>query len=229
VISRRYFWHNFYYMRTRICGLLLLALCPIGLVAESGRGSATVSFVLDFPGANPGHYEITVGEDGRGSCSSNGQLNKDSEPADPTPLQFTLSDKVRKQIFDLAQRADHFKGKVDSGNKKIANTGVKVLTYKTENESSHATYNYSPVAPVQQLTTIFQDLSTTLEFGRRLNYFRKYQKLALDEDLKRMEEMQKEDNLGDIQAIAPILNEIANDPSVINVSRSRALRLLAGK
>ncbi len=74
-----------------------------------------------------------------------------------------------------------------------------------------------------------ENLSTTLEFGRRLSYFHKYQKLALDDDLKRMEEMQKEDNLGDIQAIAPILNGIADDTSVMNVSRSRALRLLAGK
>jgi hypothetical protein len=229
VTSQPHFWHNFSYMRVKICGLLLVALFSTAVVAESGRGPATVSFSLDFPGANPGHYEITVGEDGRGSYSSNGQLNKDSDPADPAPLQFTLSDKVREQVFDLARRAHYFKGKVDSGSKKIANTGVKVLTYKTENQNSQATYNYSPVAPVQQLTTIFQGLSTTLEFGRRLTYFRKYQKLALDEDLKRMEEMQKEDNLGDIQAIAPVLNGIADDSSVMNVSRARALRLLAGK
>src|SRR5713226_9040795 len=216
-------------MRNKICGLLLVALSSSAVVAESGRGSATVSFSLDFPGANPGHYEIIVGEDGKGTYSSNGQLNKDSDPADPAPLPFTLSEKVREQVFDFARRAHFFTGKVDSGNTKIANTGVKVLAYKSESQHSQATYNYSPVAPVQQLTAIFEGLSTTLEFGRRLSYFRKYQKLALDEDLKRMEEMQKEDNLGDIQAIAPILNEIANDPSVINVSRSRALRLLAGK
>jgi hypothetical protein len=216
-------------MRIKTSGVLLVALFAAVVVAESPQGSATVSFSLDFPGANPGHYEIIVGEDGHGSYSSNGQLSKDSDPADPAPLPFAVSDKVRAQIFDLAQRAHYFKGKVDSGNTKIANTGVKVLTYKSDNQNSQATYNYSPVAPVQQLTTIFEGLSTTLEFGRRLNYFRKYQKLALDEDLKRMEEMQKEDNLGDVQAIAAILNGIANDTSVMNVSRARALRLLAGK
>ena len=41
---------------------------------------------------------------------------------------------------------------------------------------------------VQQLTQLFQSLSTTLEFGRRLEYFHRYQKLALDEELKRMED-----------------------------------------
>jgi hypothetical protein len=229
VIYRQHFWHNFSGMRSRICGLLLVALSFAGVVAQSGHGSATVTFSLDFPGANPAHYEITVGDDGRGSYSSNGQLNENSDPADPAPLSFTLSDKVREQIFDLAERAHYFKGKVDSGNKKIANTGVKVLTYKSESQNSQATYNYSPLAPVQQITAIFEGLSTTLEFGRRLTYFHKYQKLALDDDLKRMEEMQKEANLGDIQAIAPVLNGIADDTSVMNVSRARALRLLAGK
>lgn len=227
MISGSHFWHNLLSMRIRICGLLLIALSSA--VAQSPSGSATVSFSLDFPGANPSHYAITVAEDGNGSYTSNGQLNKDSDPADPAPLPFTLSDKVRQQIFDLAQRAHYFKGKVDSGNTKIANTGVKVLTYKSEGQNSQATFNYSPVAAVQQITAIFENLSTTLEFGRRLSYFRKYQKLALDDDLKRMEEMQKEASLGDIQAIAPILNGIADDTSVMNVSRSRALRLLAGK
>ncbi len=227
MISRLDFWHNLSGMPIRICELLVVALFSTCVLAESGRGSATVSFSLDFPGANPGHYEITVGEDGHGSYSSNGQLNKDSEPADPAPLPFTLSDKVREQVFDLARRAHYFTGKVDSGNKKIANTGVKILTYKADSRNSQATYNYSPVAPVQQLTAIFENLSTTFEFGRRLSYFHKYQKLALDEDLKRMEEMQKEDNLGDVQAIAPVLNGIADDTSVMNVSRARALRLLA--
>jgi hypothetical protein len=227
VISQRHFWHNFLPMRTRICALLLTAL--FSTVAQGQAGPATVSFSFDFPHANPSHYEITVTEDGKGSYSSNGQLNQNSAPADPAPLSFTLSEKVRAQILDLAARAHYFKGKIDSGNQKIANTGAKTITYRSADQNSQATYNYSTVAPVQEITAIFENLSTTLEFGRRLNYFRKYQKLALDDDLKRMEELQGEGNLGDVQAIAPILNGIADDTSVMNVSRSRALRLLAAK
>ncbi len=212
-------------MRNQVFGPLLVALfCTM---AQGQSGTATVSFSLDFPNANPSHYEITISQDGHGLYSSNGQLNQDSAPADPAPLSFTLSERVRAQIFDLTQRAHYFKGKVDSGNKKIANTGVKILTYKSADQTSQATYNYSQVTPVLDLTETFENLSTTLEFGRRLNYFRRYQKLALDDDLKRMEEMQKEGNLGDIQAIAPILNAIADDTSVMNVARSRALHLLA--
>ena len=207
--------------------LLLPVVLFFSTFAHSQDTSATVGFTLDFQGANPGHYEISIASDGRGSYSSNGQLNQQSEPADPAPLQFTISDSVRTQIFDLVKKSRYFSGKIDSGRKNIANTGNKVLTYKDAGHNSQATYNYSPVPAIQELTSIFQGLSTTLEFGRRLTYFRKYEKLALDDDLKRMEQMQRENNLGDLQAISPVLNGIANDTSVMNVSRSRALRLLA--
>jgi hypothetical protein len=197
------------------------------VAARAQQAGATVGFTLDFQGANPSHYEIVISSDGNGSYSSNGQLDEHSEAADPAALKFTISENIRSQMFDLVKKAHYLKGNVDSGHKNIANTGSKVLTYRDADHNSQATYNYSPVPAIQELTAIFQGLSTTLEFGRRLAYFRKYEKLALDDDLKRMEQMQREKNLGDLQAISPVLNGIANDPSVMNVSRARALRLLA--
>jgi hypothetical protein len=201
--------------------------CVAFLSAAAHAQQPTVTFTLDFPGANPSHYEIVVNADGKGSYTSNGQLSRDSEPADPAALEFTLSENIRTQIFDLAKKAHYFDGKVDSGRKNLANTGNKTLIYKDSSHNSQATYNYSLVQPVQDLTAIFQGLSTTLEFGRRLTWFRKYQKLALDEDLKRMEQMQRDKSLGDVHAISDVLKGIADDSSVMNVSRARALRLLA--
>jgi|SRR5947209_8293169 len=213
-----------------ILGLSRIALCVslcVYAVAEQQAGTATVGFTLDFPGANPGHYEIIVGNDGTGTYKSNGQLDQQSDPAEQAPLEFTLSDNVRARIFELSRQAKYFSGKLDSGRKDIANTGVKTLTYKDGKHNTNATYNYSPVTPVREITSIFEGLSITLEFGRRLAYFRKYEKLALEEDLKRMEELQRDKSLGDLQAIAPLLNDIANDKTVMNVARARALRLLA--
>jgi len=212
-----------------ICALLLIcSSISIGpsIYAADARPAATVQFSLDFPGANPSHYEISIAADGQGSYTSNGKLDEQSEPGDPAPLAFNLSDKTRSRIFDLAQRAHYFAGKVDSGRKNLANTGAKTLSYKDESRNSNATYNYSSLPAVQELTEVFQRLSTTLEYGRRLSYFHKYEKLALEQDLKQMEEMQRENNIADVQAIAPVLKQIADDPTVITVTRSRALRLL---
>jgi hypothetical protein len=193
--------------------------------------AAVVTFTFDFPASNPSHYVISVGRDGSATYASNGQLGETSDEsgtpvADP-PLPFIISDRVRGQIFDLAQRAHYFSGKVDSGRKGIANTGNKTLAYKDGQRESRATYNYSTVAPVEQLTIVFQELAQTLEFGRRLAFSHKYQKTALDDNLKRMEELQREKSLGDIQPITPVLKEIADDQSVMNVARARALRLMA--
>ncbi len=79
---------------------------------------------------------------------------------------------------------------------------------------------------MQELTTLFQNISTTLEFGRRLDYYHHYQKLALEEELKQMEQMVKEKNLDELPAVAPILKTILADQSVMNVTRARAQRLL---
>jgi len=73
---------------------------------------------------------------------------------------------------------------------------------------------------------LMQSLSSTLEFGHRLQYDRQYQKLALDEELKRMEEIAHANELVEVTAIQPILDQIIADPSVINITRARAQRLL---
>jgi hypothetical protein len=191
-----------------------------------GQDAAVITFNFDFPGSEPEHYFISVSSNGKASYDSNGKLAPDSEPSDPFRLDFIISDATRTRIFDLAKRARYFEGEIDSKKKGIASTGTKTLTYKDAHKNTQAVYNYSPVSAVEELTSLFQSVSTTLEFGRRLQYFHHYQKLALDEELKRMEEMSKENSLQEISAIAPILQQIETDQSVINVVRARAQRLL---
>ena len=82
------------------------------------------------------------------------------------------------------------------------------------------------MAAVQQITQLFQSLSLTLEFGRRLQYFHHYQKLALDEELKRMEEAANGQGLEEVSAVVPILQAIASDTTVINPVRARAQRMM---
>ena len=241
---RAFFWHNFFSMTVsrnvgasaalvlpvarmgrsrphRIICFLLLAL-GISLPAQA---QTVVSFTLDFPGSEPSHYQIAVSSNGHSTYDSDGKLSPDSE-GDPFHLDFSVSSDTSRRIFDLAERAHYFQQDVDSKKKNLASTGVKTLTYKDAGRSARVTYNYSPVVPVQQLTQLFQSLSTTLEFGRRLEYYHQYQKLALDEELKRMEDLANQNDLQELAAVVPILQRIANDQSVINPVRARALRLI---
>ena len=204
---------------------LCLALCSLAFAQDTK--TSIVAFTLDFPQSIPDHYSLNVSSDGHAEYNSTGKLTPDSEPPDPFHLEFTISPATRQKVFDLAAKAKFFEGKVDSGKRNIASTGKKILTYRDGQRSTQAEYNYSPIPAVQELTALFQNISTTLEFGRRLDYYHHYQKLALDDELKRMEEMTRDKNLDEIQAVSPILQQIATDQSVINVARARAQRLLA--
>jgi len=186
----------------------------------------TVTFTCDFPGSEPSHYGVSVSSNGHSSYISDGKLTKDSDPDGPFTIDLTVSEPTVTRIFDLAKSAGYFEGNLDLKKKKIAFTGDKTLTYTDAQRNTSASYNYSPVPAVQELTTLFQRLSATLEFGRRLEYDYRYQKLALDEELKRMEDAFARGSLLEVPAAAPVLSKIMQDPTVINTVRARAQRLL---
>jgi hypothetical protein len=190
------------------------------------QATAVVTFTIDFPSSQPEHYSIRVQSDGSARYQSRGRLSPDSDEIDSFDLDFTVAAETRQKIFELAAKAGYFQKDVDSHRKSIAFTGKKTLGYKDARRSGESTYNYSLNPAVQDLTSLMQSLSATLEFGHRLQYDRQYQKLALDEELKRMEEMARTNQLIEVAAIQPILDQIVADPSVINVTRARAQRLL---
>lgn len=192
----------------------------------SASESATVTFTLDFPKSDPEHYSISVLSDGHVKYQSTARISQDSDDTQDYQTDFVLSDAIRARIFDLAAQAHYFSEKVDAGNKKLAFTGAKKLAYQDSQRNASAEYNFSSVPAIQQLTTLFQSVAATLEFGRRLTYDHRYQKLALDDELKRLEDEAHRGELAELQAIKPILQDIYDDQSVIKVVRARALRIM---
>jgi len=218
------------------CGVAFL-VWGVSWSAALGQQAAapTVRFTLDFPASNPLHYEVSILANGHGSYSSRTRPEADSQSS-PDPAheaielyqtEFTASPSTAARIFDLARQAHYFEGTLDSGKNNMAFTGVKTLGYDAPGKSAHAAYNYSMLPAVRQLTEIFQDLSASLEFGRRLDHDLHYQKLALEDELKHMEEMVNQGHLQEIFPLAPLLQKIVDDPAIMKVSRSRAQRLLS--
>jgi hypothetical protein len=200
-----------------------LILCA---TAAHSADPATITFTLEFPTSDPDRYSISVTADGHGKYECSAKIAPESEDREDYQAEFELSPAGRARVFDLAAQAHFFAGKVDSGNRKLAFTGSKTLTYKDDQRSTTATYNFSTILPVQELTAFFQNLSATLEYGRHLAYFHRYQKLALDEELKRMEDQARSHELSELQAVQPVLQQILDDASVLNVVRARAERLM---
>ena len=218
--------------RGRAVGMGVLAVAAMSALSISQQmatgnapSTAMVTFTLDFPQSNPEHYSIAVDATGHAIYECTGKVAEDSEEQ-TYRAEFEVSAGNRGRIFDSAKQAKYFAGKIDSGNGKLAFTGAKVLRYQDGQRSNTARYNYSTLAAVQQLTALFQNMAGTLEYGRRLAYYHRYQKLALDDELKRMETQAKNNELSEIQGVAPVLQEIFEDTSVINLVRARAKELI---
>ena len=207
------------------CGAVLTAVLFLLSAFSFAAETASITFSLDFPQSSPEHYSIAVDSDGRAHYESSGKISNDSDARDNYQTDFTFSDSTRARIFELAAQAHYFSGKVDSGNKKLAFTGAKKLVYRDGQRNSSAEYNFSQQPAVQQLTGLFQSVAATMEFCRRLTYYHRYQKLALDDELKRMEDQAKRGDLAELQAVTPVLQAIYDDGTVINVVRARARRI----
>ncbi len=205
-----------------------LSFCIVALsvCVSAETGGATISYTQDFPGSDPAHYAITIHADGSGNYESNGRLSPQGSPGELTSLNFTISPETCKRMFELAKKAHYFQGRINSNNPKIASTGTKVLSYQNGEKKTKATYNFSPVPAVEDLTDLFQGLSTTLEFGRRLTFERRYEKLALADEIRSLMDMSQSGQSLEIEAIAPVLQQIVDDHTVLTFVRARAQLLL---
>lgn len=208
-----------------IAGGYLASASPARQPDNAAAPSPTVTFTLNFPHSEPENYSLSIDSSGHARYESTGSAAPDSPP-DTYRSEFEVSSESREKIFAWAKQAHYFAGNIDSGNRKLAFTGTKILVYHDAQHDNTARYDYSNLAPVRELTNLFQGMAATLEYGRRLAYYHRYQKLALDDELKRMEAQAKNNELSEMQSVAPLLQEIVDDNSVLNITRARAQELM---
>jgi hypothetical protein len=186
-----------------------------------------VSFDFLLEGSTPPHYSIAVEPDGKTTYRADEvPAGAGAAPMQPYVQQFLVSDPTRSRIFDLSAALQCFQGEFEYRGGRLANMGAKTLKCTWADRESHTTYNYSTNLRLQELTTLFQNMSNTMEHGHRLDYLHRYDKLGLEAELKSMEEQEKNKQLAELQAVAPQLERIVNDSSILNVTRYRAEHLL---
>ncbi|HEV8524090.1 MAG TPA: hypothetical protein VGQ71_06285 [Terriglobales bacterium] len=221
----------------RICSLLLLICAAVQSPAQQPELTSrtpdridplapTIAFTFTWEQFRPNHYAIVVDSAGRATYESQSTDPATASAAGDTYMfQFVLSEANRARIFELARLANFFQGDFDL-KRRVAFTGIKTLAYAGPERQSQTSYNVPTHTAIRQLTEIFQGISTTLESARRLTHTRRYDRLGLDNELKNMENLAKSGSLYEVQAIAPLLRDIATDRNVLHVAQQRARRLL---
>jgi hypothetical protein len=218
----------------KVFSAIFLAAFSLLLVAQNGNQDRnppvpTITYDNYWQAARPQNVTITVKSDGPTTyLSRNPDVPAGSDRAqDPDyHVDFTMSAANRKKIFQLAEKANYFHGDFDFHKHPMANTGRKTLTYADVQRHFQTVYNYSDNKAIEEITAIFQNISTTMEHGRRLSFMQKYDKLGLDAEMKATENDARNHQLAEIQAIAPVLQNVANDPTVLNIARQSARRVL---
>ena len=221
-------------------------ICLIASQLQAQQQDAAVIFNFSWKYGKPSDYIVTVHRGGQvdyvsddHSLSQTQERNQpvesnveqsvqaaDAASQDRFTKRFQATDAIREKIFVLAEQVKFFDGQFDFTAHPIAQTGTKTLSFQDASRHTSTTYNYSENPSIQQLTEIFQGISLTIESGRKLDFDRRFDKLSLDQDLKAMDALSKDGHLYEVQAIAPMLQRIAADRTVLHIAQQAAQRIL---
>jgi hypothetical protein len=210
-----------------LCGFLRAQSPPPN---SAQRQAPTVTFTFDWASIQPHHYVISLDNSGSGSYESltDQPVETPGEPpkADPYALKFTVSPATRDRVFSLARQLNYFNGDFEFHKSRVAATGEKVLAYADASQHHETRYNFSENPGIEELTLLFQGISATVESGRRLSFLHRFDKLGLNEELKNLEHLATQEFARELEIIAPTLQQIAEDASVMHIARERARHLL---
>ena len=221
----------------RCLGLLALFLgTGSGLALAQGSSPApdaapslpSVTFTQAFPRATPAYFSLRIDSAGHAAYESRREEGEPDQPvlSEPYQVDFRISEASAKRIFALARTLNYFEGDWDFKKHRIADTGRKTLLYSDPTRTHQTTYNWSENRALQELTDLFQGIANTQEAAHELTRLRRYDRLGLNHQLERMEDMAKNGWLRELQVIAPLLEQLANDREIMHIARQRAQRLL---
>lgn len=203
-------------------GLTLLALAPgaATLAAQESAPAPRITFTKTLKGSNPEYMAVIIDANGKGTYSSHAL----GDTATPRPLQ--TSPATAAQIFSLAQSLQNFRDIDLDTRHKVANMGLKTLTYEAGMESHRVEYNYTENRSAQQLTEIFEKISNVEERIAQLEYEMKYDHLNLPQTLDQIEGDMAEHNLVEGALMIPTLVKISNDTRFLHLARARAQEIM---
>ncbi len=147
--------------------LLAALLAAVALGIAGAQEAPRITFSKSFPGSQPAFFLITVERTGVAS------YNESQDPDNAEKLQLEPS--VASEMFQMAERLDHFNKPLESG-MKVANMGEKTLRWEGGGETWESKFNYSTNEDAKLLADRFEAIAvcaqTLLELRRSIRHDR---------------------------------------------------------
>ena len=190
--------------------LLLVAVTAVA--ADDSR----IVYTKTFPGSIPAYFAVTI--DRSGSATYN-----ESQDADNAE-HLQIEEKVTREIFDLAQKLDHFKNPLESG-LKVANMGQKVLRWEDGAERHESKFNYSTIEDAKALTEQFEHISESMRLMLDLGRAMKHDRLGVNDAMLRIQIAWDSKRLVGTAQWLPLLDQVAKNETFVHMARERAAQL----
>lgn len=224
------------------CAFLFLTT-GLALAQMPAPSQEVVTFTFHNPQLDPADYSFQVTRDCTASYTAKPKQQEAAKDEDSDSTSDTVSetqaakeqdehrdvrfsDATCNSVFDLAKALGYFKGDFEFRKHKVAYTGDRTLGYSAAGVNNKTSFTWSENPQVQQLAATFEGISSTLAAEPKLKYMRRYDRLGLNEALKKMEAQAQNGWLKELQLIAPVLQSIADDGQIMNIARERARHLL---
>ena len=193
--------------------LLLLVAATMAIAADEPR----IVFSKTFPGSTPAYFAVTI--DRTGSATYN-----ESQDADNAE-HLQIEEKVTMNIFDLAQKLDHFKNPLESG-LKVANMGQKTLRWEDGAERHESKFNYSTSEDAKALNDQFERISESARLMLELGRVMKHDRLGVNDAMVRIQIAWDNKRLVATAQWLPLLDQVAKNESFVHIARERAAQLV---
>lgn len=184
----------------------------------------TVIYTSVLWSADPASYSIAV--DAAGTATYQSAPESVGRTGAPYTLEFHVSDRTRRTIFNVVHGLDFFRGEVPVQPVSTVNDTARTLTYHDLSFSTQLAYSNSSNSDIEELTSIFEEVSETVEYGRRLAYLEQHDKSRIPAQLKALKTDADRHFVRELQAIASVLKGLVADTGLDAESRRTAQALL---
>jgi hypothetical protein len=199
-----------------------LALLPgtYTLPAQVASSAPRITFTKLLKGSTPEYVAMSIDANGQGTYDS---CNVEGSP-NPRPIQISAG--TTSQIFSLAKSLDNFRSLSLDSRHKVANMGLKTLTYEACREINKVQYNYTENHTAQQLTETLEKIADVEERIAQLQFAMKYDRLGLPQILRQIQEGMDEHAFVEAVLMIPTLERISTNPHFMHLAQSRAQEIM---
>jgi hypothetical protein len=187
-------------------------LCAFALAAQEG----TIFYSKSFPKSKPEYMEIVL--------EASGEAVYKETADDEQPVKFKLTPEEVKAVWELAEKVEFFKRKLESG-LPVARMGDKTYRYTHGGVKNEVTFNYSQDLDAQALQDWFEKMTETVNLFFELDRTARFEPLGVDKALLRIEAAWDKKRLVSWEIFYPMMNRVIKNDRYLNMARERAGRL----